>query len=104
VPTDITPTSFRAARSFALRAVAWSLGLFGLLRLPWIQTHALLPVTYAQAWVATALFAATSRPGFSLMSRSPAAAVDRYSMAPGGVGGSSRRGVTATQTATLIQF
>src|ERR1035437_6749674 len=63
VPTDTTPTSFRAARNFALRAVAWSLGLFGLLRLPWIQSHALLPVTHAQARVATALFAATPLPG-----------------------------------------
>jgi exosortase/archaeosortase family protein len=43
--------------------VAWSLGLFGLLRLPWIQSHALLPVTLAQARVATGLFAATSLPG-----------------------------------------
>ena len=33
MPTDITPTPFRAARNFALRAVAWSLGLFGLLRM-----------------------------------------------------------------------
>ena len=63
MPTDTIPTSFRAARNFALRAVAWSLGLFGLLRLPWIQSHALLPVTLAQARVATALFAATPLPG-----------------------------------------
>ena len=63
MPTDTIPTSFRAARNFALRAVAWSLGLFGLLRLPWIQSHALLPVTHAQARVATALFAATPVPG-----------------------------------------
>jgi exosortase/archaeosortase family protein len=62
VPTDISPASFRAARNFALRAVAWSLGLFGLLRSPWVQSHALLPVTQAQARVATGLFGASSLP------------------------------------------
>ena len=62
MPTDISPASFRAARNFALRAVAWSLGLFGLLRSPWVQSHALLPVTQAQARVATGLFGASSLP------------------------------------------
>ena len=38
--------------SFALRAVAWSLGLFGFLRLSWIETHALLPLTQLQGRVA----------------------------------------------------
>ena len=40
------------AARFALRAVAWSLGLFGLLRLPWFATHVLLPVTHAQSTAA----------------------------------------------------
>ena len=40
------------AAKFALRAVAWSLGLFGLLRLPWFATHVLLPVTHAQGTAA----------------------------------------------------
>ena len=38
-----------SARSFALRCVAWSLGLFGLLRLSWVETHGLLPLTQLQA-------------------------------------------------------
>lgn len=62
MPTAIAPTSFREARNFALRAVAWSLGLFGLLRSPWIQSHALVPVTQAQARVATGLFGTSSLP------------------------------------------
>jgi exosortase/archaeosortase family protein len=62
VPTDTSPTWSRDARSFALRAVAWSLALFGLLRWPWIQAHALLPVTQAQARVATGLFGTSSLP------------------------------------------
>lgn len=65
MPTDISPASFREARNFALRAVAWSLGLFGLLRSPWVQNHALLPMTQAQGRVATGLFSATSLPGLS---------------------------------------
>jgi len=62
VPTDITAASFREARNFALRAVAWSLGLFGLLRSPWFESHALLPVTQAQARIATRLFGASPLP------------------------------------------
>lgn len=37
------------ARSFALRCAAWSLGLFGLLRLSWVEVHAVLPLTHVQA-------------------------------------------------------
>jgi exosortase/archaeosortase family protein len=37
------------ARSFALRLAAWSLGLFGVFRLPWVGTHILLPATQLQA-------------------------------------------------------
>jgi exosortase/archaeosortase family protein len=62
VPTDISPTWSRDARNFALRSVAWSLGLFGLLRWPWIQAHALLPVTQAQGGVAARLFGPSSLP------------------------------------------
>jgi exosortase/archaeosortase family protein len=40
------------AARFALRAVAWSLGLFGLIRLPWFATQVLLPVTHAQSTAA----------------------------------------------------
>jgi exosortase/archaeosortase family protein len=43
------------ARSFALRLIAWSLALFGLLRLPWVGTHILLPLTRLQAAAGSAL-------------------------------------------------
>jgi exosortase/archaeosortase family protein len=35
--------------------VAWSLGLFGLLRLNWVETHGLLPITRLQGWFAVGL-------------------------------------------------
>jgi exosortase/archaeosortase family protein len=59
VPTD---TSIAAARSFALRLAAWSLGLFGLFRLPWITTHVLMPATRWQAAGAAALLGPPTRP------------------------------------------
>lgn len=62
MPTDATSASFRDARQFAVRAVVWSLGLFGLLRLPWMEAHALLPVTQAQGRIATGLFGTSSLP------------------------------------------
>jgi exosortase/archaeosortase family protein len=52
---------FRPA-SFALRALAWSLGLFGLLRLSWVEVHGLLPLTRLQGQLAAALCGAPSRP------------------------------------------
>src|SRR5580693_6083896 len=48
VPTD-TARGRTDAVKFALRAVAWSLGLFGLLRLNWIEAHAVLPFTRMQS-------------------------------------------------------
>ena len=45
-----------AAFKFALRAVAWSLGLFGLLRLSWTEAHVVLPLTRMQAGLAMGLF------------------------------------------------
>ena len=53
------PTS---APSFALRLVAWSLALFGLVRLPWVGTQILLPVTHLQAAVGAALVGRPSLP------------------------------------------
>jgi exosortase/archaeosortase family protein len=50
------------ARSFALRLIAWSLGLFGLFRLPWVAAHILLPATQGQAAAATALLGPSSLP------------------------------------------
>ncbi|CAN5433042.1 hypothetical protein BH23ACI1_BH23ACI1_08810 [soil metagenome] len=40
------------ALRFVLAAGAWSLGLFGVMRLGWFETHALLPLTLAQARIA----------------------------------------------------
>lgn len=50
------------ARSFALRGVAWSLGLFGLIRLGWFETHAVLPFTQLQARFAAASFGVPALP------------------------------------------
>jgi exosortase/archaeosortase family protein len=61
VPTD-TLGSPTAAGRFVLRAGAWSLGLFGLLRLSWIEAHLVLPFTRAQASFATRLFGAPAAP------------------------------------------
>jgi exosortase/archaeosortase family protein len=47
---------------FALRAVAWSLGFFGLLRLDWIAAHVLLPLTRFQGTAAIAVFGAPALP------------------------------------------
>ena len=55
MPTDTTQGRTDAVK-FALRGVAWSLGFFGVLRLSWIEAHALLPFTRAQAAVAEGLF------------------------------------------------
>ena len=51
-----------SARSFALRVAAWSLGLFGLLRLPGVQASALLPVTQLQGSLAARVFGTPSVP------------------------------------------
>jgi len=61
VPTDTARERTEAVR-FALRAVAWSLGLFGLLRLNWTEVQAVLPVTRAQAAVAVGLFGTPALP------------------------------------------
>ena len=51
MPTDTVRSRARAT-SFILRAVAWSLGLFGLLRLNWVEAHAILPLTHFQGQLA----------------------------------------------------
>jgi len=61
VPTDTAPPRTDTAR-FALRVVAWSLGLFGLLRLNWTEAHIVLPLTRMQAPVAAELFGASALP------------------------------------------
>jgi exosortase/archaeosortase family protein len=47
---------------FAARCIAWSLALFGLLRLSWIELHLVLPLTRLQGAVAVALFGTPAQP------------------------------------------
>jgi exosortase/archaeosortase family protein len=61
VPTDTASSRPRVA-DFLLRAVAWGLGIFGLLRLEWIGRHALLPLTQFQGRLAAGIFGAPARP------------------------------------------
>jgi exosortase/archaeosortase family protein len=61
VPTD-TARGRTDAAEFALRGVAWSLGLFGLLRLNWTEAHAVLPFTRMQAAAAVRLFGSSALP------------------------------------------
>jgi exosortase/archaeosortase family protein len=61
VPTDTAPSLTHAVK-FALRGVAWSLGLFGLLRLNWTEAHVLLPLTRVQGALATGLFGTPAVP------------------------------------------
>ena len=59
-----TPQTYRLthARNFALQGVAWSLGLFGLVRLSWFETHAVLPLTQLQAGFAQRAFGPPALP------------------------------------------
>lgn len=59
--TGTAPRPFGAIK-FALRAAAWSLGFFGLLRLDWFAGHVLLPLTHAQGAAAVGLFGAPALP------------------------------------------
>jgi exosortase/archaeosortase family protein len=61
VPMD-TVRAATPSGSFALRLIAWSLALFGLLRLPWVGAHVLLPVTRLQAAAGSALVGPSSLP------------------------------------------
>jgi exosortase/archaeosortase family protein len=63
VPTDTALLSHhKHARNFALRAVAWSLGLFSLVRLSWFETHAVVPLTQLQSRFAEAAFGRPTLP------------------------------------------
>lgn len=57
-----TPRARTDAARFALRAGAASLGLFGLLRLTWVEAHAVLPATRLQADIAAKIFGAPAAP------------------------------------------
>jgi exosortase/archaeosortase family protein len=61
VPTATSPLPTRAGE-FVLRGVAGSLGVFALLRLPWIETHVVLPVVRAQGAAAARLVGAPVLP------------------------------------------
>lgn len=61
MPTDTSRSRNRAA-SYVLRAAAWSLGIFGLLRLDWVERHGLLPLTQFQGCVAIGLCGTPERP------------------------------------------
>lgn len=61
MPMD-TVRAETAGRSFSLRLIVWSLALFGLLRLPWVGTHILLPMTRLQAAAGSALLGPSSLP------------------------------------------
>jgi exosortase/archaeosortase family protein len=56
VPTGINrrPRRVSSAVAYVLRAVVTGLGFFGLLRLPWIETHLVWPVTLLQSTLAVA--------------------------------------------------
>src|SRR3954468_8445635 len=50
------------AVKFALRGVAWSLGLFGFVRLGWVEAHAVLPLTALQSRIAVSGFGVPALP------------------------------------------
>ena len=62
MPTDAVHPRNSQALSFALSGVAWSLGLFSLLRLRWLEAHAVLPFTQLQGRLAERVFGAPALP------------------------------------------
>jgi exosortase/archaeosortase family protein len=64
VPTATSESSRRprSANKYLLRALVTGFGLFGLLRLPWIEAHLVLPVTRLQGEVAASVFNTPSAP------------------------------------------
>src|SRR5512141_1730076 len=61
VQTDTARGRADAVR-FALGGVAWSLGLFGLIRLNWTEAHVILPFTRMQGGLAGGLFGTPTLP------------------------------------------
>lgn len=55
MPTAVSASPRAPASSFAIRGLAWGLAAFGLLRLPWVEAHGVLPLTRFQGQLA-ALF------------------------------------------------
>lgn len=63
MPTDALPDHRQnQPLKFVLRGVAWSLGLFGLVRLTWFESHAVLPLTHLQTRFAEIGFGAPALP------------------------------------------
>src|SRR5688572_22566541 len=52
VPMATPPSPTSDARRFAAAAVAWGLGTFAVLRLPWVEAHGVLPLTQFQGRLA----------------------------------------------------
>lgn len=61
MPTDTAQRSTAAAR-FALSSIAISVACFGLLRLAWVETYLLLPLTSVQAIIAEYIVGAPTAP------------------------------------------
>lgn len=59
-----TATSLRhpTAGEFVARAIAWSLGLFAVSRLSWVEVHAVLPATQFQGALAARVFGTPTAP------------------------------------------
>ena len=63
MPTDILRSPLRShARNFVVGAIAYSLGVFGLLKLSWVEMYAVLPFTQWQGRVAAAAIGAPALP------------------------------------------
>jgi len=64
VPTATSESSRRArsANRYLIRAVGTGLGLFGLLRLPWVEAHLVLPLTQLQGDLAASAFNTPAAP------------------------------------------
>lgn len=61
--TDTSPSRSRQhARNYLFAAIAWSLGVFGLLRVGWVEAHLLLPFTQLQGRIAQAAMGAPALP------------------------------------------
>ena len=63
MPTDTLQSPFRSpASKFIAAAIGYSLAVFGVLRLSWVETHAVLPFTQWQGRIAAAAFGAPALP------------------------------------------
>jgi exosortase/archaeosortase family protein len=63
VPTAIAqPFQRSRARNFAFSALAWSVGLFGLVRLAWFDSHVVFPLTLLQSNLAERAFGKPALP------------------------------------------